>query len=397
MDRYRGQEGRWKNGFPKEDFPKLLKEVWEKMAVNFAANAMSGFRKCGIYPLNKEEVLKELPDYSETHESLGNALTEFLRENRQGPERAERRRRRIQVAPGTSVTAAQLAEPEPEPESEDEVLYRLASTAESDGSEADDDLDSGEGDKEKDDDSSDGEAQGGDDGSEDGAKGGDDGHCSEEESDSEEGEDTEGEISDDEDKSNSEEIVDNSDLAERSCSEKGSGDDAASGSEVESEIEEQEVSMAAPVTKKRRPQSKDVIRSVHSSMESDQFQGGLLLVRERNRNPKGKDDKVLHGITLVDDPSELNIGDYVLVDFADVFSKSKQPYVGRLVEPTRAVAGDLEATFFHPKPGNDGNLFVLPQNEDRCCFSKNQIMGKVAAPTPLRRGIQKFMVDWKQF
>ncbi|KAK4315437.1 hypothetical protein Pmani_013354 [Petrolisthes manimaculis] len=50
---------------PKSEFPKQLSKLMEKLQKNVTKNIQSGFRKCGIHPLNAEEVLSRLPE-SET-------------------------------------------------------------------------------------------------------------------------------------------------------------------------------------------------------------------------------------------------------------------------------------------------------------------------------------------
>lgn len=48
----------------KSDFPKLLKQALSDLESKMSNNISSGFRACGIIPLNREAVLKNLPDYS---------------------------------------------------------------------------------------------------------------------------------------------------------------------------------------------------------------------------------------------------------------------------------------------------------------------------------------------
>ena len=136
MEEYRRKGGRYKDGLPKEDFPSLLLGLWEKMEANFGQNSISGFRKCGIYPLNANQVLSRLPPNTpEKHAELGNALTDFLRENRQGPPRVERRKKRLSVPAGCSVSMENLGEPpaaQVDADDDDGVLYRLPSIDEDD-------------------------------------------------------------------------------------------------------------------------------------------------------------------------------------------------------------------------------------------------------------------------
>lgn len=94
----------------KADFPGLLRKVLEKASSNDGQNIRSGFRKCGISPLNRNEVLELLPDaspadHSEQH--MTDSFVEFLREARtseRGQTRVRQRKNRLKVVPGKSVT-----------------------------------------------------------------------------------------------------------------------------------------------------------------------------------------------------------------------------------------------------------------------------------------------------
>ena len=48
---------------PKERFAPVLKQLIEKLMIkgNGRSNLINGFRKCGIYPFNPDEVYKKLP------------------------------------------------------------------------------------------------------------------------------------------------------------------------------------------------------------------------------------------------------------------------------------------------------------------------------------------------
>lgn len=48
------------SGIPKEHFPLLLKNLEERMEPTQAANIISGFRKCGIVPLDRSQVVRLL-------------------------------------------------------------------------------------------------------------------------------------------------------------------------------------------------------------------------------------------------------------------------------------------------------------------------------------------------
>ncbi len=66
--------GRDMSSVPKDKFPRLLNNLLKKVDPNASASIKNGFRKCGIIPINKEEVLKMLP--SQTIESETQAISE---------------------------------------------------------------------------------------------------------------------------------------------------------------------------------------------------------------------------------------------------------------------------------------------------------------------------------
>lgn len=52
------------SSIPKDEFPGLLKKLMAAMEPNIEKNLKSGFRKTGIFPLNKQQVLSRLPKAS---------------------------------------------------------------------------------------------------------------------------------------------------------------------------------------------------------------------------------------------------------------------------------------------------------------------------------------------
>lgn len=53
--------GRTLSNIPKDVFPKLLKQLIDALYAEKSINIVSGFKKAGIYPLNKDKVLERLP------------------------------------------------------------------------------------------------------------------------------------------------------------------------------------------------------------------------------------------------------------------------------------------------------------------------------------------------
>ena len=52
-------ESRVRCAIPKEHFPTLISRLWAMLKPE---NLLSGFRATGIFPINRQEVLKRLPD-----------------------------------------------------------------------------------------------------------------------------------------------------------------------------------------------------------------------------------------------------------------------------------------------------------------------------------------------
>ena len=105
------------NTLPKCKFPSLLKSVIDVVR---SENLISGFRKCGIYPFSREELLSQLPENgsldSSCRENVADSLIEFLREKR-FPEpdvnNNNIRGKKLDIPPGASVTIEMLEEAGP--------------------------------------------------------------------------------------------------------------------------------------------------------------------------------------------------------------------------------------------------------------------------------------------
>jgi len=105
---------------PKDVFPRLLKKLMEDISVTAAANVKSGFRKCGVVPLDSEQVLRSIPAVPEknpeSEQNLSDSFEDFLKKLRREESTPQlRRRTRIKVVPGKSV-----AETSQESESSDQ-------------------------------------------------------------------------------------------------------------------------------------------------------------------------------------------------------------------------------------------------------------------------------------
>jgi len=99
--------GRKLPSLPKDQFPQLLKKLVRKMEDKDAENLKSGFRKTGIYPLDRKQVLGRIPgSSSDPAEAVSASFIEHLVQMRGDDEDAPRRKRcKVSVTPGKSVTS----------------------------------------------------------------------------------------------------------------------------------------------------------------------------------------------------------------------------------------------------------------------------------------------------
>lgn len=108
-----------KSPVPKSDFPKLLKQLVTELHHEGSNSLVNGFRKTGIYPVNRKEILDRLPtkdslpnkkkgshDGEELKQRVSDSVLEFLHKKRYG-EGNEKvgRKKKVQVKPGKSVSA----------------------------------------------------------------------------------------------------------------------------------------------------------------------------------------------------------------------------------------------------------------------------------------------------
>ena len=88
---------RRKGDIPKESFPSLLTALDERVRLTVKDSLKSGFRTCGLYPLDRNEVLQKLPDYQnlnelEANSTLNDSLIELLKEYCEGKEEEKKKR-----------------------------------------------------------------------------------------------------------------------------------------------------------------------------------------------------------------------------------------------------------------------------------------------------------------
>lgn len=107
----------------KSDFPNLLKTLLNNLDANRKSNVISGFRKAGIFPLNRKEVLNKIPhqtaenelndqqEHQENSNIFNDTVLQFLEEQRfaKSDESATsskpRRKKKLNIVPGKSVNS----------------------------------------------------------------------------------------------------------------------------------------------------------------------------------------------------------------------------------------------------------------------------------------------------
>ncbi len=102
----------------KEQFPKLLKRLYDKLEFKDTAkaNLIAGFEKCGLYPCNPECPKSRLPFYStasspeDAETDVGNVVVGMLKNQRYNstPTGTCGRRKMVNVEPGRAVTSGDL-------------------------------------------------------------------------------------------------------------------------------------------------------------------------------------------------------------------------------------------------------------------------------------------------
>jgi hypothetical protein len=101
----------------------------ESGKVRNANNIRSGFRACGIYPLNINKVLARLPPEEDTASEIRDhiqlRLTEELQRNRYGEQKKATRAKKInRLPPGTSYTVS-ATELQKQEEAGESVCYAV--------------------------------------------------------------------------------------------------------------------------------------------------------------------------------------------------------------------------------------------------------------------------------
>ena len=83
---------------PKEVFPPLLSLLCSALSSTMSNNLQSGFRTCGLFPLNRQVILDKLPDANraadpdETASFLNETVVDLLKQNRCSSETEKKKR-----------------------------------------------------------------------------------------------------------------------------------------------------------------------------------------------------------------------------------------------------------------------------------------------------------------
>lgn len=96
-------EGSKSTVLQKQHFPMLLNKLMTALEPNAAANLISGFRKCGIYPVNVDELLKMIPQHNSDITAVESSFLETLATKRTDLTEMKRTRKKMRIAAGKSI------------------------------------------------------------------------------------------------------------------------------------------------------------------------------------------------------------------------------------------------------------------------------------------------------
>lgn len=119
------------NGIPKSTFPSLVRECLERInnVGCISDNLKSGFRATGIYPTDRHVILQKLPRKTNPND-INDTVTDYLKGQRFAKTDKIMRRKKINVAPGQSVTSALLGRTDSDDDSPDDVIQYADSESE---------------------------------------------------------------------------------------------------------------------------------------------------------------------------------------------------------------------------------------------------------------------------
>lgn len=126
--------GEWKatnkGCIPKSEFPRIFKRTLTEIQPTMEQNIKSGFRACGIFPLNPDAVLAKIPEPSvDVADQWSESFVSLLKNRRFTEEPKRKRGKRLNVTPGKAIKADSSSDSSVSDLSEQEVTQ---SEAESD-------------------------------------------------------------------------------------------------------------------------------------------------------------------------------------------------------------------------------------------------------------------------
>jgi len=117
----------WKNKYsgvlPKTHFPGVLKQTINDLKKeNIETNLKSGFKACGIYPLDKNQVIKRLHSTSTSIDDVSwiNEFESILSKRRSHGGIVQGKRKRLNVAPGKSISTFENSEDTDDQDNQDD-------------------------------------------------------------------------------------------------------------------------------------------------------------------------------------------------------------------------------------------------------------------------------------
>lgn len=105
---------KYKGSVRKDQFPRLLKKSLDELKERTAQNLIAGFRKSGISPLNKQQVLQNMPKISRAEDEAASgsrwvqSFEDFLKSTREKETVVTARKKKIDVLPGKSLTEGDI-------------------------------------------------------------------------------------------------------------------------------------------------------------------------------------------------------------------------------------------------------------------------------------------------
>ena len=109
---------------PKDEFLPLLKKLVEKVNITGTENLISGFRACGIVLVDRNKVLDKQPSRRAEaipNQVLNDSVMDLLRERNTSTASSSRRRTRMNVEPGRSVSTDDFPGSDSDSSNDDEI------------------------------------------------------------------------------------------------------------------------------------------------------------------------------------------------------------------------------------------------------------------------------------